>query len=101
MWARAPDLSGKGISLNAETMLHPFAEKLNEKIDHIQIKGDGINPQAFIVGLPEAKLDFDATVVPAFAEGLALEGSIDLLNSAARPPMQAACRCAPCWANLP
>ncbi len=66
-------------------MLHPFAEKLNEKIDHIQIKGDGINPQAFIVGLPEAKLDFDATVVPAFAEGLALEGSIDLLNSAAAP----------------
>ena len=78
-------LSGKGISLNAETMLHPFAEKLNEKIDHIQIKGDGINPQAFIAGLPEAKLDFDATVVPAFAEGLALEGSIDLLNSAAAP----------------
>ncbi|MDO5640134.1 MAG: translocation/assembly module TamB domain-containing protein [Neisseria sp.] len=79
------DLSGQGISLTADSVLHPFAEKLNDKIDHIQIKGDGINPQAFMNSLPAANLDFDATVVPSFTKGLALEGSIDLVNHTAAP----------------
>ena len=79
------DLSGQGISLTADSVLHPFAEKLNDKIDHIQIKGEGINPQAFLTSMPEANLNFDATVVPAFTKGLALEGSIDLANDAAAP----------------
>lgn len=77
------DLAGQNVSLVADSVLHPFAEKLNDKIDHIQIKGKGLNPQAFMESLPNADLEFDATVVPSFAKGLALEGSIDLANHAA------------------
>ncbi len=78
-------LAGNDISLTASSALHPFAETLNDKIDHIEMKGVGINPQAFLKSLPKANLDFDATVVPAFTQGLALEGSIDLANHAAAP----------------
>ncbi|WP_107928446.1 translocation/assembly module TamB domain-containing protein [Neisseria animaloris] len=76
-------LDGDDIRLHAESVLHPFAPKLNDKIDHIQIKGFNINPRAFLPQLPKAMLEFDATVVPSFEEGLALEGSIDLANSGA------------------
>ncbi|WP_425316024.1 translocation/assembly module TamB domain-containing protein [Uruburuella testudinis] len=78
-------LAGEGISLTASSQLHPFAAALNDKIDHIEMKGVGINPQAFVKSMPKADLDFDATVVPAFAQGVALEGSIDLANRAPAP----------------
>ncbi len=74
------DLNGKAIRLNAESVVHPFALKLNDMINHIQIKSVGLNPQDFTASAPKADLEFDALVVPAFDKGLALEGSIDLAN---------------------
>ncbi|EGV37962.1 translocation/assembly module TamB domain-containing protein [Neisseria weaveri] len=78
-------LNGNNLRLNANTALHPFREKLNEKIDLIQIKGFNINPHAFITSLPKARLEFDASVVPLMSGGKVLEGSIDLANVLAAP----------------
>ncbi|MFC3875213.1 translocation/assembly module TamB domain-containing protein [Neisseria musculi] len=73
-------IDGGKIRLHAESVLHPFAAKLNDKIKLVQIKGFNINPQAFLSSLPKSLLEFDATVVPSFEKGLSLEGSIDLAN---------------------
>ena len=78
-------LSGRGVGLTADAVIHPFAEKLDDKIGSILAKGKGVNPQAFMKTLPKADLDFDATVVPSFTHGVALEGSIDLANNKALP----------------
>ena len=75
------NLIGQGVRLNAEAIVHPFAPKLNEKINLIQIKGFGLNPKAFAPSAPKAKFEFDATVVPSFTQDLALDGSIDLANN--------------------
>lgn len=76
-------INGDDVRLHAESVLHPFAGKLNDKIKLVQVKGFNINPQAFLDTLPKALLEFDATVVPSFEKGLALEGSLDLANRAA------------------
>ncbi|MCF7520933.1 translocation/assembly module TamB [Neisseria sp. ZJ106] len=76
-------LDGDDVHLSAKSELHPFAATLNETVSEILIKGRNLNPAAFLETLPTANLTFDATVVPAFSDGLALEGSIDLLNSKA------------------
>lgn len=78
-------IDGDNVRLYATSVLHPFADKLNDKINLVQIKGFNINPSAFLPSLPKAKLEFDATVVPSFEKGIGLEGSIDLLNTAASP----------------
>ena len=74
------NLAGQGVKLTADTQIHPFGNTLDKIIGHVAIKGNGLNPQAFIAGAPKADLDFDATVVPAATSGLSLEGSIDLAN---------------------
>ncbi|WP_373823357.1 translocation/assembly module TamB domain-containing protein [Neisseria dentiae] len=76
-------IDGDNVRLHAESVLHPFAAKLNDKIKLVQVKGFNINPQAFLSTLPKSLLEFDATVVPSFEKGLALEGSIDLANHGA------------------
>ena len=81
-------LAGKGVKLTADTQIHPFGNSLDEIIGHVALKGNGLNPQAFIPSAPKADLDFDATVVPAVTSGLALEGSIDLANHQAAPADQ-------------
>ncbi|OSI35557.1 translocation/assembly module TamB domain-containing protein [Neisseria dumasiana] len=78
-------IDGDNVRLHATSVLHPFATKLNDKIKLVQVKGFNINPSAFLPSLPKAKLEFDATIVPSFEKGIGLEGSIDLLNSAAAP----------------
>lgn len=74
------NLAGQGVKLTADTQIHPFGNTLDKIIGHVAIKGNGLNPQAFIASAPKADLDFDATVVPAATSGLSLEGSIDLAN---------------------
>lgn len=76
-------LDGEHVHLNAKSLLHPFAEQLNDKVSEVMLKGSHINPAAFISTLPQAILDFDATLVPSFSDGIALDGSLDLANRAA------------------
>ncbi|ASK28484.1 translocation/assembly module TamB [Neisseria chenwenguii] len=76
-------LDGDTVHLTAASTLHPFAPKLNEAVGEVQIKGFNINPRAFLETLPQADLTFDATVVPSFSDGIALDGSVDLANGKA------------------
>lgn len=76
-------LDGDNVHLSAKSTIHPFADSLNETVGEILIKGSNINPQAFLPSLPKARLNFDATTIPSFTDGVALEGSIDLENDQA------------------
>lgn len=76
-------LDSDNIHLSAKSTIHPFADSLNETVGEILIKGSNINPQAFLPSLPKARLNFDATTIPSFTDGVALEGSIDLENDQA------------------
>lgn len=73
-------LDGDNVHLSAQSTLHPFAKQLNDIIGEVLVKGININPAAFLNTLPKANLTFDATVVPSFSDGIALEGAIDLAN---------------------
>ncbi|WP_066077794.1 translocation/assembly module TamB domain-containing protein [Bergeriella denitrificans] len=73
-------LTGDNVQLYARSTVHPFAASLNEMLSEVQAKGFNVNPSAFLPSLPKARLNFDATVVPAFSNGIALEGSLDLGN---------------------
>lgn len=77
----ATHLSGQGVGLNADVAVSPFAPSLDEQIGRIWIRGQGINPQAFLSTLPKAKLDFDASILPVVQENLALNGEIQLHNA--------------------
>ena len=70
--------NGDNVHLSAKSTIHPFADSLNETVGEILVKGSNINPQAFLPSLPKARLNFDATTIPSFTDGVALEGSIDL-----------------------
>ncbi|QEY26739.1 translocation/assembly module TamB domain-containing protein [Neisseria zalophi] len=76
-------IDGDNVRLHVDSVLHPFAEKLNDKVELVQVVGFNINPKAFLPSLPKALLQFEAAVKPSFEEGLALQGSIDLLNPGA------------------
>ena len=76
-------LDGDNVHLSAKSTIHPFADSLNETVGEILVKGSNINPQAFLPSLPKARLNFDATTIPSFTDGVALEGSIDLENDQA------------------
>ncbi len=76
-------LDGDNVHLSAKSTIHPFADSLNETVGEILVKGYNINPQAFLPTLPKARLNFDATTIPSFTDGVALEGSIDLENDQA------------------
>ena len=76
-------LDGDNVHLSAQSTIHPFADSLNETVGEILVKGSNINPQAFLPTLPKARLNFDATTIPSFTDGVALEGSIDLENDQA------------------
>lgn len=76
-------LDGDNVHLSAKSTIHPFADSLNETVGEILVKGSNINPQAFLPTLPKARLNFDATTIPSFTDGVALEGSIDLENDQA------------------
>ena len=76
-------LDGDDVHLSAKSTLHPFAASLDKMIGEVLIKGFNINPTAFQPSLPKANLTFDATVVPSFTHGIALDGSLDLENKAA------------------
>ncbi|UOP01298.1 translocation/assembly module TamB domain-containing protein [Kingella potus] len=77
-------LASGTVKLNADAHIGPFENRLDKQIGEILIKGSGINPAAFAPSAPDALFDFDATIVPSPQQGLALEGSIDLTNTAAR-----------------
>lgn len=89
LWGSLQDVStdllldGDNVHLSAKSTIHPFADSLNETVGEILIKGSNINPQAFLPSLPKARLNFDATTIPSFTDGVALEGSIDLENDQA------------------
>lgn len=76
-------MNGRGVDLKADLRLHPFGNGLDELVEYVQIKGKGLNPQAFIPTAPRADLEFDATLLPSRQQGLALEGSVDLANNQA------------------
>ena len=89
LWGSLQDVStdllldSDNVHLSAKSTIHPFADSLNETVGEILIKGSNINPQAFLPTLPKARLNFDATTIPSFTDGVALEGSIDLENDQA------------------
>ena len=89
LWGSLQDVStdllldSDNVHLSAKSTIHPFADSLNETVGEILIKGSNINPQAFLPSLPKARLNFDATTIPSFTNGVALEGSIDLENDQA------------------
>ncbi|MGN6982404.1 translocation/assembly module TamB domain-containing protein, partial [Neisseria sp. P0009.S007] len=89
LWGSLQDVStdllldSDNVHLSAKSTIHPFADSLNETVGEILIKGFNINPQAFLPSLPKARLNFDATTIPSFTNGVALEGSIDLENDQA------------------
>ena len=76
-------LDGDDVHLSAKSTVHPFAASLDKMIGEVLVKGFNINPTAFLPSLPKANLTFDATVVPSFTHGIALDGSLDLENKAA------------------
>lgn len=79
------NLIGNGVTLYAETKIHPFAANLADKINMVAIEGENINPQAFLPTLPKAKLQLNAHVQPDddAAESIALVGTVDIRNDAA------------------
>lgn len=77
-------IQGNKIALNGKAVIHPFESELDRTVDSVQIKGLGINPSDFAANAPQADLEFDATIVPTTVKGLALEGSIDLVNHKAQ-----------------
>lgn len=78
-------IKGMGVSLVADTILHPFAPNIRDYIGHIKLQGKGINPQAFLSSLPKAKLTFDANVLPQLDNVIGLTGNIHLQNAQALP----------------
>ena len=77
-------LTSGTVKLDADALVSPFENRLDKQIGQVLIKGHGIDPGMFAPSSPAAELDFDATIVPSPQNGLALEGSIDLVNTAAR-----------------
>lgn len=75
------NIKGLGISLDADTVVHPFAPNIREYIGHVKLQGEGINPRAFLASLPQAKLTFDANVLPDLGDVIGLTGNIHLQNS--------------------
>lgn len=76
-------VEGERVRLSARSTLHPFAGQIDQMIGEIQAEGFRINPAAFLPTLPKADLNFDASIVTSFSDGIALDGSIDLENGAA------------------
>ncbi|SSY70421.1 translocation/assembly module TamB domain-containing protein [Alysiella crassa] len=74
------NIKGLGISLDGDTSFHPFAPNIRDYIGHIQLKGEGINPRAFLQSLPQAKLTFQANVLPELGDVIGLTGKINLQN---------------------
>ena len=62
-------------------MVHPFAPNIREYIGHVKLQGEGINPRAFLASLPQAKLTFDANVLPDLGDVIGLTGNIHLQNA--------------------
>ncbi len=75
------NIKGLGISLDGDTSLHPFAPNIRDYIGHVKLQGEGINPRAFLSSLPQAKLTFNANVLPELGDVIALNGKIDLTNA--------------------
>lgn len=73
-------LEGNGIAFTAAGVFNPFAPQISDKIEQMVLHGEGINPQAFLPNLPKAKLDFNATLMPAKGDLLALNGDVRLIN---------------------
>lgn len=80
--ALATQLQGLGINVQADTQVKPFALTLGEKVGHIRLVGEGVNPKAFLSSLPKANLSFSANVLPDLADekNMGLSGKIQLLN---------------------
>lgn len=73
-------LAGNGIELYADTNFHPFAQLLNQKIGSITLKGEGINPHAFLPTLPQAKLTFNVNIQSENQNQALLLGTLSLHN---------------------
>lgn len=85
--ALTTQLQGLGIHVQADTQVQPFASTLGEKIGHIRLFGEGVNPKAFLSSLPKAKLSFSANVLPDLSheENMGLSGEIQLRNQLPLP----------------
>ncbi|WP_274585003.1 translocation/assembly module TamB domain-containing protein [Neisseria leonii] len=81
----AADLAGGNIKLNVAAEVSPFAEAVADKVASAKITGRNLNPADFLPDLPQADLDFDASLMPSEKQGMALEGLIELENRAAAP----------------
>lgn len=87
--ALASKLTGLGIHIHADTQVKPFAPTLGEKIGHIRLNGEGVNPRAFLPNLPKADLSFSANVLPNLnADNMGLNGDVVLHNKHALPADQ-------------
>lgn len=82
----ATKLQGLGIKMNADTQIQPFAETLGEKIGHVRLSGEGVNPRAFLSSLPKANLSFSANVLPTLGDkDMGLNGDVILHNTQPAP----------------
>ncbi len=79
------DLLGQGVSLKADTKIHPFKPQLSEMIEKVNVIGQGINPQAFVPTLPQAQLTFDLSLLPQNQVEKMLLGNISLHNEKPLP----------------
>lgn len=85
--ALATKLQGLGIHLQADTQVKPFALTLGEKIGHVRLVGEGVNPKSFLSTLPKANLSFSANVLPDLnnEDNMGLSGKILLNNKLPLP----------------
>lgn len=81
----AARMDGSHIHLLAEAVIRPYAFLLNHKIVSINLRGQNINPAAFMNSLPKADLDFTVRMQPSATNREEINGLIDIRNHWARP----------------
>ncbi|WP_066566608.1 translocation/assembly module TamB domain-containing protein [Snodgrassella sp. CFCC 13594] len=78
-------IKGQNLSLLAEAIFKPYALQLNHKIVKVDLRGQNINPAAFLDTLPQADLNFAVGMQPDATKPDEINGTINVRNSAARP----------------
>ncbi|MEQ6291253.1 translocation/assembly module TamB domain-containing protein [Vogesella sp. GCM10023246] len=79
----AGEIAARGLLIKLSSELQPFAAVPLQRLRRLEARVGGVNPQALLPGLPQARLALAVSVVPQDADSV--RGGISLLNSAPGP----------------
>ncbi|MFC3531516.1 translocation/assembly module TamB domain-containing protein [Vogesella facilis] len=79
----AGEIAARGLLIKLTSELQPFAAVPLQRLRRLDARVGGVNPQALLPGLPQARLALAVSVEPQDADSV--RGGISLLNSAPGP----------------